>query len=274
MTEQEQNPQGAQGAPGGRVDVLMKVMLGLALGAIPFALIVVVRAAGSWGGDSLVERLPDPEAKARLMAKGPSIVPLLVGKVYKCEKPGPRELAMMDVIAEMDHIDQLPIFVRRAYFAEQIRLEAAEKRLYGVRGLANVGPPYPMETLDGLGALLDDTRAATVEAAPGAPLAVRKGLGQAEGIVAEEAADFLGATLSVVLEDPGSGARVTPETPTAKLSPEMRKLRVEKIREAIARAKAGLKPPPGPPAPTGEGRAEPQGRGGSFYAARAASVWI
>ena len=254
MAEEAQGPQSAQGVPRGRADVLMRVLLGLALGAIPFTLIVVLRLAGSWSPESLVERLPDPEAKAKLVAKGPSIVPFLVGKVYNCEKPGPRELAIMDVIAEMGRIDQIPIFVRRAYFAEQTRLEAAEKRLYGVRGLVNVGPPHPIETLDSLGALLDDTRAAKVEAAPGAPLAVRRELGLTDGIVAEEAADFLAATLSVVLEDPSMGMRVTPETPTAKLSAEMRKLRVEKIREAIARAKAGLKPPPGPPAPAEGGR--------------------
>ena len=237
MNDQAAAPE-APAAPG---HLGMRIVAGILLGMIPLVAFLLIMRTRSGPVSSLVEELPDSKVKQRLLAMGPRVVPRLVPHVYKAEHPDEKQLEIIDIIFKLGQQDQLPIFVRRAYFASAVEAPEAETRLFGLRGLVVMGPPFRLESI---AVLLDDDREAVAHGSPGLIAAKRRSVPDRKGIVQMEAADFLVVVVGIdprpPRKEPYTGA---PDT-TRFLSPEERSKRYRRLKEIVAKFRSGA-PTPG-----------------------------
>jgi len=233
--------------PGGTV--VRTIVAGIAV-IIPVLLLIWIFRYRQSGLPRIVNDLPDPAAEARLLEMGPAVAGKLSPFVYKAEKPDARQLAIIRVIVKLGKQDNLPIFVRRAYYADLLKKEGAADRLLGLRGIKTLGPPWPLRDMS---VLLDDHREAKVHQAPALIARRRRELGDVAGVVRFEAADMLGAALGVVMQSPNKEDRITPKHETGWLTPELQERRIKMIKEKLARTGAASGSPSRRPVPKGSG---------------------
>ena len=248
MSDGEGGLDGA-GAGGGRsvADIVFSAAVLLGIFAIPLVLLLVIMRPPSGGLKGLIEQLPERSARRAIIEMGPGVVPRLIPLVYKADNPDAKQLAIINIIFKLQHQDDLPIFVRRAYFAKALDESNAESRLFGLRGLMTIGPPRPLPRIADL---LDDHRQATVHGSPGLPYAIRRKTGLVPGVVSDAAADILAAEFRLAFREAATDMMIPPTRNTASLRPELKKLRIKKIKEHIAKLTGGKPPraPEGPPA--------------------------
>ena len=218
--------------PGG---IGTRIVLGVALGMIPFVILAVVLRGGSSDVDDLIRRLPDPAAKEKLTEMGPAVARQLIPHVYRAENPDERQLAIIGVIFSLDRQDNLPIFVRRAHWLAKLKSQSAEDRLRAIRAIRTLGGKWPIRDMV---ALLDDTREAVVHAAPGVIRRMRSQYSMRPGVVRDEAADMFCESFKIAIVPKGQEEPITSRVPTRDLPEEYRKLRIQKIREKIAALEA------------------------------------